>query len=70
MNIAFSYSMTILCFDEIELTPPSSFAPVLRELCVLFVCIIDDRTFLAHQTAEGFLQKLTTASNRSSTSNQ
>jgi hypothetical protein len=70
MNIALSIQHNDTCFDEIELTPPSSFAPVLRELCGLFVCIMDSRIYLAHQTAKDFLQKPTTASDRSPTSDR
>jgi ankyrin repeat protein len=70
MNIALSIQHDDTCFDEIDLTPPASFAPILRELCGLFVYIIDSRIYLAHRTAKDFLQKPTKASDKSPTSDK
>ncbi|KAL9119561.1 MAG: hypothetical protein Q9187_003885 [Circinaria calcarea] len=57
MNIALSIREGSSSMDELqlELVPESSFEETIRELCGLFVSIIDEEIYLIHQTAKEFL---------------
>lgn len=51
MNIA----LTVVNGGQFELIPETSFAEYLRQLCGLFVHIIDEEVYLFHQSAKDFL---------------
>lgn len=68
MNIALAISevletgKTCQSFDELDLEPEASFREKVRNLCGLFVTIIDSKIYLIHQTAKEFLVSKNVAS--------
>jgi ankyrin repeat domain-containing protein 50 len=56
MNMALAIRAGDSSVDDVELTPESTFEGIVRELCGLFVTIINENIYLVHQTAKEFLQ--------------
>ena len=55
MNIALAVEQESKSYEDLDLEPEGSFRVTVRNLCGLFVNIIDSRIFLIHQTAREFL---------------
>lgn len=55
MRIALAIEEDCSCYDDLDLEKESTFAMTVRNLCGLFVNIVNDEIFLIHQTAKPFL---------------
>ncbi len=55
MNIALAVEESTRSYDDLDLEPEELFRTTVRNLCGLFVNVIDSRIFLIHQTARMFL---------------
>ena len=55
MNLALSLKESHQSYGELDLRPEDRFDNDLRDICGLFVTIIDSRIYLLHQTAKEFL---------------
>jgi ankyrin repeat protein len=55
MNIALAIEDHHECYDDLDLENESRFGSTLRNLCGLFVSIVDQKIYLIHQTAKEFL---------------
>ncbi len=55
MNIAMKVGDEIRSYDDLGLEPEDSFKITIRNLCGLFVSVIDSKIYLMHQTAKEFL---------------
>lgn len=55
MALALSIQETHQSYDDLEIEPESRFRNTVRELCGLFVTVIDSKIYLLHQTAKEFL---------------
>ncbi|KAF4250500.1 hypothetical protein CNMCM8980_000868 [Aspergillus fumigatiaffinis] len=55
MRIALALDLRHRKYDELDLEPEARFAKTVRNLCGLFVTIIDSKVYLLHQTAKEFL---------------
>ncbi|KAI9775388.1 MAG: hypothetical protein M1839_001243 [Geoglossum umbratile] len=58
MGVALYITEDTRSFDDLELQGDEQFKITVRDLCGLFVSIVDNKVFLIHQTAKGFLVKL------------
>ncbi|RSM01130.1 hypothetical protein CDV31_011494 [Fusarium ambrosium] len=55
MNLALNLGEYRRSYDDLDLRPGGPFNTYLRDICGLFVTIIDSRIYLLHQTAKEFL---------------
>ena len=55
MNTAMTIEATCTSYDDLDLVPEEKCKVIIRNLCGLFVTIIDSRIYLIHQTAREFL---------------
>ncbi|KAJ6257310.1 Vegetative incompatibility protein [Drechslerella dactyloides] len=55
MNIALAIQKGHRSFSDLNLKPEERFRKIIRELCGLFITIIDSKIYLLHQTAREFL---------------
>ncbi|KAJ5725594.1 uncharacterized protein N7483_006951 [Penicillium malachiteum] len=55
MRIALAIERDSRSYDDLDLEKKSTFATVVRNLCGLFINIVDDHIYLIHQTAKEFL---------------
>ncbi|KAE8382215.1 hypothetical protein BDV26DRAFT_278223 [Aspergillus bertholletiae] len=55
MRIALAMDLRHQEYSELDLEPKTRFATTVRNLCGLFVAIIDSKIYLLHQTAKEFL---------------
>ncbi|KAJ5738869.1 hypothetical protein N7493_002024 [Penicillium malachiteum] len=55
MRIALAIERNSRSSDDLDLEKESTFATVVRNLCGLFINIVDDHIYLIHQTAKEFL---------------
>lgn len=59
MALALTIKESHRSYNELELEPEGRFRNTVRELCGLFVTIIDSKIYLLHQTAREFLVRKT-----------
>ncbi|KAL3464376.1 ankyrin repeat-containing domain protein [Aspergillus heterothallicus] len=57
MNVALSVKSSHSSYDDLDLRPAERFRITLRDLCGLFVVVVDSKIYLLHQTAREFLVK-------------
>ena len=57
MNVALAVKEDSKSYGDLDLEPEDVFRNIVRNLCGLFVCVIDSRIFLIHQTAKEFLAR-------------
>lgn len=57
MSVALAIEEQHDTFDEVEQEPIHQFRRTIRDLCGLFVTIVDTKVYLLHQTAKEFLVK-------------
>ncbi|KAH0539023.1 hypothetical protein FGG08_004417 [Glutinoglossum americanum] len=55
MNVALSIEVSSRSYEDLDLEPEVSFRTTVRNLCGLFVNIVDSRVYLIHQTAKEYL---------------
>lgn len=55
MNVALAIEEHSRSYEDLDLEPEKSFRVTVRNLCGLFVSVIDSKIFLIHQTAKEFL---------------
>lgn len=55
MDTAMAIEATCTSYDDLDLVPEEKCKVIIRNLCGLFVTIIDSRIYLIHQTAREFL---------------
>lgn len=55
MALALAIRSVHRSFDDLELVPEARFKQDIRELCGLFVIVVDSKIYLLHQTAREFL---------------
>ena len=55
MNVAMTIEVSCTSYDDLDIVPEDKFKVIIRNLCGLFVTIIDSRIYLIHQTAKEFL---------------
>lgn len=55
MNVALAIEEHSRSYEDLDLEPEESFRVTVRNLCGLFVSVIDSKIFLIHQTAKEFL---------------
>ena len=55
MNTAMTIAATCSSYGDLDLVPEERYKVIIRNLCGLFVTIIDSRIYLIHQTAREFL---------------
>ncbi|KAJ5614152.1 hypothetical protein N7528_007806 [Penicillium herquei] len=55
MRIALAIERSSRSYDNLDMEKESTFATVVRNLCGLFINIVDDHIYLIHQTAKEFL---------------
>ncbi|KAJ5711408.1 hypothetical protein N7488_005564 [Penicillium malachiteum] len=55
MRIALAIERSSRSYDDLDMEKESTFATVVRNLCGLFINIVDDHIYLIHQTAKEFL---------------
>ena len=55
MNVAMTMKQSCTSYDDLDLMPEDQWKSLIRNLCGLFVNVIDSRIYLIHQTAREFL---------------
>jgi len=55
MALALAIKPSHLLIGDLDLIPENHFRDDIRQLCWLFVVVVDSRIYLLHQTARGFL---------------
>ncbi|KAK6512805.1 hypothetical protein TWF506_008971 [Arthrobotrys conoides] len=63
MNLALALDDSHQSYKSLDLTPEERFRDDIRDLCGLFITVIDSRIYLFHQTAKEFLVRKTLGSN-------
>ncbi|KAK2786457.1 hypothetical protein FQN53_006613 [Emmonsiellopsis sp. PD_33] len=59
MNVALSIRENHQSYDDLNLKSDERFHEIIRDLCGLFVTVVNSRVYLLHQTAKEFLVKST-----------
>ncbi|KAL1851954.1 hypothetical protein Plec18167_007543 [Paecilomyces lecythidis] len=55
MNIALAMEEGCKEFEDLDLEPEQAFQATIRNICGLFITVVDSRIYLIHQTARSFL---------------
>ena len=55
MNVAMTIEASCTSFDDLDVVPEDQWKVIIRNLCGLFVTVVDSRVYLIHQTARDFL---------------
>ena len=55
MNVALAIEDYHRCYDNLDLEKEATFGSTIRNLCGLFVTVVDQKGYLIHQTAKEFL---------------
>ncbi|KIH87757.1 hypothetical protein SPBR_04625 [Sporothrix brasiliensis 5110] len=55
VNFALALEQRDRSYDDVRMVPPDRFPKYIRNLCGLFVTVVDGRVYLLHQTAKTFL---------------
>lgn len=54
-NVAMTIEASCTSYDDLDIVPEDKWRVIIRNLCGLFVTIVDSRVYLIHQTAREFL---------------
>lgn len=55
MNVALAIEQDCQAFEDLDLEPDQVFQVTIRNICGLFITVVDSRIYLIHQTAKSFL---------------
>ena len=55
VNVAMTIEASSTSYDDLDIIPEDKWKVIIRNLCGLFVTIVDSRVYLIHQTAREFL---------------